>query len=79
MSGEVERSQVENLEIIQYYYRTKGGVVTMDKILGKNAVKCRTFWQIAYFYHWFGIMHYVQRTQPRNEVKGSVQRHRNGA
>lgn len=35
MSGEVEWSHIVKPEIIQYYNKTKGGIDTVDEILGE--------------------------------------------
>ena len=42
MSAEVEETQLAKPEIIKYYNKTKGGVDTMDKMLGEYTVKRRT-------------------------------------
>ena len=42
ISGKVEETQSSKLEIIKYYDKTKGGVDTMDKMLGEYTAKRRT-------------------------------------
>ena len=52
MSAEVEETQSAKPEIIKYYNKTKGGVDTMDKMLGEYIVKRRTLrWPLAFFYN----------------------------
>ena len=50
MSGEVEETQSTKPEKINYYNKTKGGVNTMDNMLGEHTVKRGTLrWPLAYF------------------------------
>ena len=50
MSGEVEETQSVKLEIIKYYYNTKGGVDTINT--GSVHAKRRTLrWLLAFFYN----------------------------
>ena len=50
MSGEVEEIQSAKPEIIKYYNKAKGGVDTMDKMLGQYTVKQRTLrWPLVFF------------------------------
>ena len=50
MPAEVEETQSAKPEIIKYYNKTKGGVDTMDKMLGEYTVKRQTlWWPLAFF------------------------------
>lgn len=56
MTGEVEATQSSKPEIITYYNKTKGGVDTMDKMLGEYTVKRRTLrWPLAFFYNMIDV------------------------
>ena len=56
MSAEVEETQSAKPEIIKYYNKTKGGVHTMDKMLGEYTVKRRTLrWPLAFFYNMIDV------------------------
>ena len=56
MSAEVEETQSAKPEIIKYYNKTKGGVDTMDKMLGEYTVKRRTLrWPLAFFYNMIDV------------------------
>ena len=56
MSAEVEETQSAKPEIIKYYNKTKGGIDTMDKMLGEYTVKRRTLrWPLAFFYNMIDV------------------------
>ena len=56
MSTEVGETQSAKPEIIKYYNKTKGGVDTMDKMLGEYTVKRRTLrWPLAFFYNMIDV------------------------
>ena len=69
VSREVEETQSAKPKIVKYYNKTKGGVDTMDKMLGEYIAKRRTLrWPLALFLqygcrHWFGMLRHLQRTQ----------------
>lgn len=51
-TGQVDDTTVAKPEIIKYYNQTKGGVDTMDKMLGEYTVKRRTNrWPLAFFFN----------------------------
>ena len=56
ISGEVEETQSAEPEVIKYCNKVKGGVDTMDKMLGQYIVKRRTLrWPLAFFYHMIDV------------------------
>ena len=56
MSAEVEETQSAKPEIIKYYNKTKGGVDTMDKMLGEYIGKRRTLrWPLAFLYNMIDV------------------------
>ena len=56
MSGEVEKTQSAKPEIIKYHNKTKGGVDTMDKMLGEYTMKLRALrWLLAFFYNMIDV------------------------
>ena len=56
MSGEVEETQSARSEILKYYYKTKSGIDTVNKMLGECTVKRRTLrWPLAFFYNMIDV------------------------
>ena len=54
--SEVEETQSAKPEIIKYYNKTKGGVDTIDKMLGEYIVKRQTLrWPLAFFYNMIDV------------------------
>ena len=50
MSEKVEETQSAKPEILKHYNKTKGGVDTMEKMLGEYIVKRQTLrWPLAFF------------------------------
>lgn len=72
MSWEEVRSQVMKTKIIQYYNKTKGGVDTMDKLLGEYTEKHLIIsWSLAFFYNMIQItdlaLHFIYR-EPNTQI-----------
>ncbi|CAM1324636.1 Uncharacterised protein r2_g3341 [Pycnogonum litorale] len=78
MTGEVEATQSAKPEIIKHYNKTKGGVDTMDKMLGEYTVKRRTLrWPMAFFYNMIdvaGLASYIIHREHNPELKTKDQR-----
>lgn len=80
MTGEVEATQSAKPEKSKYYNKTKGGVDTMNKMLGEYTVKRRTLrWPLAFFYNMIdvaGLASYKMYREHNPQFKKKDQRRR---